>query len=318
MISINKFKKIIENKNIIIGVSGGPDSVCLLYLFNNLKKDWNLKLSVCHINYGLRGADSDKDEKIVCQICQEKKIKCYILNCRDRFKNINKNENSLRDIRYNFFKEIKEKINADYIAVAHNIDDQAETILMKFIRGASLRGLGGMNFLSGFIIRPLLGFNRREILEFLEKNKINYRIDKTNLEENYLRNKIRNNLIPLLEKEYNPNFKNTIVRNSEILRNANIFIQEYSNLILKNISKINENLIEIDYKKWLLLPVALKFETIRISIEKLLGNIQDIDYTHLNEIIGMLTNRIPFGKKEIIKNLSIKEKYAKIVVECKK
>lgn len=309
MLSIEKYHHTLQNKHILIGVSGGPDSVCLLHILNSLQKNWNLKLSVAHINYHLRGGDSIKDEHLAKKLCLELNIDFYNLNYLDKKAILKKDENSLRNIRYNFFEKIKKQINADYIAVAHNKDDQVETIIINFIRGSSERGLGGMDYLSeNGIIRPFLDAYRSEILEYLHKNKIKYRIDKTNLGEQYLRNKIRNQLIPLLEKEYNPNIKETMIRNSKISKSANGFLKDYSNLILNNISEAKESCIDINYKKWLGLPSIIKAEIIKISIEKIKGDLKDINFAHFYEIILMLENNIPFGEKKI-KNLSIKEKY---------
>lgn len=313
MFNINKFRKILENKHILIGVSGGPDSMCLLYLLNGLKKEWNLKLSAAHVNYCLRGKDSEKDEKLAEKICKDLQIDFYSLKLKKE-QIIKKDENSLRDIRYDFFKKIKENSGADYIAAAHNSDDQAETVLMRFIRGSSAKGLGGMEYLSGKLIRPLLDISREEILKYLKENKIEYRTDKTNLGEKYLRSKIRNKLIPLLEKEYNPNIKQTLGRNSQILKNINDFIYNYSSLVFGSISKIENKIIKIDYKKWLLLQEAVRMEVLKIAIKKIAGSLKDVEFAHLNEIISMLENKIPIGEKKIIKHLSIKEKYDTIEI----
>lgn len=303
----------LKNKHIIIGVSGGPDSMCLLYILNGLKNRLNLKLDVCHINYKLRGLNSDEDEKLVKKVCKELFISAHFANFNKN--DIKKpNENLLREFRYEFFEKIRSKLKADFIAAAHNADDQAETIIMKFLRGASLKGLSGMEIKSGYIIRPLLYSKRKDILDYLKKNKIGFRIDKTNLESDYLRNKIRNNLIPLLENEYNSNIKDTLTRNSEVIRNIYIFIRDYANLLLSEIAQEKNGFTEIDYKKWTGLPEALKYETLRMLIEKKLGGLTDINYAQIKDVINMLKNRIPFGKKNIAGGLLIQEKYDKIII----
>lgn len=315
---LKKYGIKLDNKHIIAAVSGGPDSVCLLYLLNSLKDKLKLNLEVCHVNYKLRGLDSDEDEKLVKKICDNFAIKCHILVC-DKLNLSAINENILRNIRYEFFEEVRIKTKADLIAVAHNADDQVETVIMKFLRGASIKGLGGMRINSGFIIRPLLNIWKKDILDFLNKNKIDFRIDKSNFQEIYTRNKIRNRLIPMLEREYNPNIKETIKRNSEIMRDLEDFISSYAGLALLNISKINKEngrgkVMEIRYKEWLLLNEGLKFEILRLAIEKICGKFADISYSQLSEAVNMLANKIPFGKKEILKGLSIQEKYDKITI----
>jgi len=300
----------LNNKRIIAAVSGGPDSMCLLYLLNNLKNKYKLKIDVCHVNYKIRGKDADNDEKIVKEFCEKMSIKYHILNCHNLSKR--NSENELRDIRYSFFEKIKGDIKADLIAVGHNKDDQVETIVMNFIRGASLKGLGGMEIKARNIIRPLLAIKKKDILKYLKEENILFRIDKTNTETDYHRNKIRNILIPLLEKEYNLNLRSTLIRNSKIIRQLNDFIQNYIKLFLPEICELSKNKIEIDYKKWLLLPDILKYEIIKIAIEKLLGSLTDIGYCHLEEIICMLTNKVTFGKKTMFERLLIEEKYGKI------
>jgi len=310
----NEFKKYridIKDKIFITGVSGGPDSMCLLHLLYN----HNCKIIVCHVNYGLRGENSDKDEKLVRDFCLKNNIECHISKYRGK----KRDENTLRNFRYDFFKKVGKTISISspiFIAVAHNSDDQIETILMNFIRGASLKGLGGMNFLSGKIVRPLLNVSRDEIMKYLKKYDIPYRIDQTNKNNVFFRNRIRNELIPLL-KEYNPNIADTIRRNSDIFSDLQQFIDDYSNLLLASIGIFKKNRIEIDYKKWILLPKTMKAEVLKRAIIKIMGNLQDLQAIQLKEVVEMLTNEIPSGKKELLKGLSIEEKYDKIHIVYK-
>ncbi|TRZ77163.1 tRNA lysidine(34) synthetase TilS [bacterium] len=303
---LNKYRIDLKDQDIIIGVSGGPDSMCLLH--NITSCDCNI--IVCHVNYGLRGKDSDKDEILVKEFCEKNKIKWHII----KYTSKKHDENTLRDFRYDFFREISVKYSTNFIAVAHNSNDQAETILMNFIRGASLRGLGGMKFISEDIIRPLLHISRDEIMEYLKKHNIPYRIDKTNENNDFFRNKIRNELIPLLSV-YNPNILNSLNRNSEVFRDLQQFIDDYAILLLASIGIKKENSIEIDYKRWVLLPKAIKIEVLKQTIMKIMGNLQDLQAVQLKEITEMLTNKVPYGKKKLLKNLSIEEKYGKIVVK---
>lgn len=315
---LNKYRIDIKGGYIIVGVSGGPDSMCLLHNLIN----YNCNIIVCHVNYGLRGKDSDKDEELVRKFCLKNKIKCHIL----KYHRKKQDENTLRDFRYAFFRKMFKKYNTNstcakasidgLIAVAHNADDQIETILMNFIRGASLKGLGGMNLLSGEIIRPLLHVSRDEITKYLKKNNIPYRIDKTNRNTIFFRNKIRNELIPVL-CAYNPNITDSINRNAEVFRDLYQFIDDFSLLLFSSISTCKKNTVEIDYKKWILLPKAMKTEVLKQSIIKIVGNLQDLQSVQLKEITEMLTNNISSGKKELLKNLSIEEKYDIIVVKLK-
>jgi len=304
----NKYRIDVKSRSFIVGVSGGPDSMCLLHLLMSC----NCEIIVCHINYGLREKNSDKDEELVKEFCSKNDIKCYVL----RYYGKKHDENTLRNFRYAFFRKIGKTIipsDSALIAIAHNSNDQAETILMNFIRGASLKGLGGMKFLSEDIVRPLLSVSRDEILKYLKKHDIPYRIDQTNKNDIFFRNRIRNELVPILKK-YNPNVLNTINNNSDIFRDLQQFIGDYSDLLLASMAVTQKNSIEIDYKKWILSPKAIKMEVLKRAIMKIMGNLRDLQAIQLKEVVEMLTNKTPSGKKTLLKNLSIEEKYDKIVI----
>jgi tRNA(Ile)-lysidine synthase len=197
-----------KGSKIILGVSGGADSVCLLALFFQLKKTYDLELIIAHVNYGLRGAESEADEAFVRQLAEKYVIPIQVLTPKiSSTKNL---ESNLRDLRYAFFEKIRQHNNFDLIAVAHNLDDQAETFLMRMLRGSGLKGLGAMQFKSKRLIRPLLSTPRREIIDYLKQKKLGYRVDKTNFTLDFYRNKIRQHLLPLLEADYNPNIKKTL------------------------------------------------------------------------------------------------------------
>ena len=204
--SLNSLWK--NDSKVILGISGGPDSVCLLDIFAKISQKYDLKLHIVHVNYGLRGNDSEKDEKLVQSLAQKYRIGSSVLKV-GKLKKSEINEENLRNIRYLFFEKIREELKFDLISVAHNQDDQVETFLMRVIRGAGLHGLAGMKYKNEKIIRPFLGISRKEILEYLKNNKLKYRIDKTNEKDVFLRNKIRNELIPFLQKNFNPNIKKT-------------------------------------------------------------------------------------------------------------
>lgn len=201
----NLFK---NNSRIVLGISGGPDSACLLDIFCRLKKKYPLELILAHVNYDLRGIDSQKDEQLVKKLAHKHALVLEVL--RPKIKKTNNLEKRLRDLRYAFFEKTREKYSFDLIATAHNLDDQAETFLLNLLRGAGIDGLSAMRFKRDRLIRPLLNIPRKEIIQHLKEKKIVYRIDKTNRQPIFLRNKIRLKLIPYLEKYFNPNIKHTL------------------------------------------------------------------------------------------------------------
>ena len=263
-----------RNSQIVLGVSGGPDSVCMLDIFSALQKKYNLDLIIAHVNYGLRGKDSRADEKFVRKLADKYGLKIFVLNSKSQ----KKDENALRNIRYAFFEKIRKTRAFDSIAVAHNSDDQVETFLMRLIRGSGLTGLSAMRFKKNSIIRPFLGTTRQEILQYLQNKKIAYRIDRTNLTNVFFRNKIRNQLIPYLEK-FNPNIRKTILASTISIAEDNNYLSETTKKICKG---------EIGVKKLLGLHPALQKRILLSQIADNNPELRDIESAHIKEIIKAL------------------------------
>lgn len=177
-----------------------------------LKEKLSLGLAAAHVNYGLRGIDSEKDEATVVQLCKKHSIPLSVLRPKGM---IGKNEEVLRDVRYHFFEKTRDAIGFDLIATAHTEDDQAETVLLRLLRGAGPEGLSGMRPKSGRLIRPLLQIPKHDLVSFLKEERIPFRIDKTNRDTGIFRNRIRNKLLPLLEREYQPNIRKILARTAE-------------------------------------------------------------------------------------------------------
>ncbi len=183
-----------SNDHIVVALSGGRDSISLLYLLHSLTEELNITLSAVHINHGVRGQESDADEMFVKKICQELKVECsfFSLNGFDK----NSGENSLRKARYEKFEEEIANIKNCKIATAHHLDDQLETFLMRLFKGSGPKGLLGIPIKRGKYIRPLLCCSRKEINQFCKDKNILFKDDSSNTETNKLRNKIRHDLIP--------------------------------------------------------------------------------------------------------------------------
>lgn len=197
---------------ILVAVSGGPDSMCLLDISFCLSKKYDWSLHIAHVNYGLRGKDSDLDEQLVKDRAKHYHLPLSILHPKKPRK-ANNLESRLRDIRYAFFEKTRKHLGFDSIALAHHQGDQAETLLLRLIRGAGLHGLGAMRPREGHLIRPLLLTPRAEILHYLEDNALPYRLDQTNDDLAFTRNRIRHELLPFLET-FNPNIRETLAENA--------------------------------------------------------------------------------------------------------
>lgn len=225
ILNINKKYNLIENNdNIVVGFSGGPDSVFLVEMLKKLQDFINFKIYLVHINHLLRGEDADSDERFSFEYAKKNNLEIFIkrIPVKEIAKEIGKTlEEVGREERYKFFSEIYEKVGATKIATAHNKDDQIETFLFRLIRGASLQGLEGIKIKNNNIIRPISEIYKKDILEYLNKNEIQYKIDKTNFENEFTRNSIRLDLIPFIEGRYNIKFKDKIFSLIEEIRENN-------------------------------------------------------------------------------------------------
>ena len=305
---MNLIKKIQENifcyrlfprgTKIIIGVSGGPDSVCLLDVLYKLKNKYKLSIIIAHVNYGLRGKDSENDEKLVRNLAKKYSLPFEIIHNIQYKKHHTNLEEKLRNFRYNFFGKIRKKYKADAVAVGHNLNDQAETVLARIIRGTGLRGLGAIKFRNNNIIRPLLNIPRKEILAYLKKNKVPFRIDKTNLGTDFARNKIRNKLLPQLEKEFNPNIKNTLYKISQNVAADYDFISlSAQKWLIRNKKMSVSGLIK--------LHTSLRREILRQKIEEIIPALREIESVHIDEILKVIRSSKNKRQKIILKDLKI-------------
>lgn len=199
------------DSRILIAVSGGPDSVCLLDMLAFLSQKYSFSLGIAHVNYQLRGEDSAADERFVLTLAQRYQIPCFI----QRYPSSQPHdENTLRDFRSAFFKKLMDQHRFDRLALGHHMGDQAETLLMNLIRGTGPMGMAGMPPKHGSHIRPLLALDRTQILRYLTARSLEFRTDKSNTDTRYTRNRIRHELLPLLQDRFNPNIIATLARSA--------------------------------------------------------------------------------------------------------
>lgn len=315
---LNTIKKndLIKNGNtIVIGVSGGPDSMTLLNILISLREKQNYNLVVAHINHGLRKEAND-ETKYVEEFCNKNNIKCYIklMNVEDFAKKERIGiEEAGRRIRYNFFEEIAKKEKAQKIATAHTANDNAETVIMNIIRGTGTSGLKGIDIKrDNRYIRPLLEITRKEIEDYCILKNLNPKEDKSNNENIYTRNKVRNELIPYIEKNFNPNLIKCINRMSELAHIENEYIQrqveeKYKKLVIQEIVKNKEEgkkEIILDLKEYNKQDLVIKNEIILYTINRLLGTCQNIEKIHISDIVKLCNNNI--GNKYLTPNKNIK------------
>lgn len=292
----------IKGDKVIVAVSGGPDSMCLLNILYRLKDELGISLAVAHVNHGLRGEEADEDEAYVKKFCDSIKVEYYSIKI-DIYK-ISKEkgiscESAGRESRYEFFEDVRKKINAQKIALAHNANDQAETVLMRIIRGTGLDGLIGIKPVrDGKFVRPLINSTRDEIEEYCRVNDISCRIDKTNFENIYTRNKIRLELLPYIKENFNKDIIGTLIRLSNIIEKDNEFIEQVSEEKYKKYCENNSEKVII-YSRAFREPEAIVTRIIRRAYNDLKGNLYDLEKIHIYDIINIQKNST--GKKIMLK-----------------
>jgi len=290
---------------LLVAVSGGPDSICLLHILVRLREELGISLHVAHLDHQLRGAESEADAQYVSDLAHrlgipatigQHDVKAYQTQHRISL------EEAAREVRYTFLARAAEAIGANQAAVGHTMADHIETIIMHLVRGTGTRGLRGLqprvewqsdeNKLT--IIRPLLEVSREETADYCRRYKLKPRVDTSNLSLSPLRNRIRLEFLPLL-KSYNPQITRALLRTACIASDDLAFIDKQSLQLWDKIAQRQENTIILDKQGLLGLPSALKRHLLRMSIEKLLGNIKDIEMRHIEEIMSVLTK--PAGKR---------------------
>lgn len=309
--TIQKYNLIENGDKLIIGVSGGPDSICLLDILNKIRQTKqmpNFTIEVAHINHQIR-EEAKEDEEYVENYCKKNNIKFHVKRIDvAKFANTNKigTEEAGRKIRYEFFEEILQETNSNKIVTAHNKNDNAETVLMNIIRGSGTRGLKGIEPIrENKFIRPLIQTERTDIEKYCEQNNLQPRIDKTNKENIYTRNKIRNLLIPYLEKEFNPNIIETINRLSEISKKENEYLDQKTIQAYEQ-TKIQQTTMQVilDLKKFQTLEDVIKNRLIPYIINNVLKIEYNAQKNHIEDIIKLCNNNI--GNKYLVPNKKIK------------
>ncbi|MBN2259366.1 MAG: tRNA lysidine(34) synthetase TilS [Clostridiales bacterium] len=306
---LNQMEKTIKEHNlitkkdkIIVAVSGGPDSIAMLYGLILLKEKYQIEIFGVHLNHMIRGVLADKDERYVLEICKKWDIPIYTFreDIPKMSKEMKMTEEEIgRKVRYEIFEKVCKEVGCDKIAVAQNKNDQVETFLMRMLRGAGMDGLSSIQYIRDKkIIRPLLGCSRESIEDFCESNRLEARIDHTNLETEYLRNKIRINLIPHLIETYNPNLLDTIYRNVEIIQKDADYMEIESQRAFEKIEKGNRRIDEIKE-----LHPAIRLRVLRKLVEKNIGSLKDVSSGQIEELERLIM-KSERGKKTIIKKFT--------------
>jgi len=275
--------------NVLVGLSGGADSVCLLCVLNELKDEFGITLSAAHLNHGLRGDEADGDQQFCAELCDRLGVKFYSKKVE-----LNADGETVevagRKARYDYFAELKAEFDFDKIATAHHADDQAETVLMRIMRGTGISGLSGIQYVRGDgVIRPLLDVERREIEAYCRENALAFRTDNTNSDTAFTRNRIRVELLPYLEVSFNPNVREALCRLVSTAGEDGEFLENYAKRLykrLKNPLPTSEVCLHIPSVMLAERPIVVRL--LRIAAEDALGVFPQLEQKHIDDILKLM------------------------------
>lgn len=305
---MEQFNMAEKGESVIVGISGGADSVCLYKILLELKKYFDIDIIAVHIHHGIRGDEADRDMNFVENMCKNDgvKFKCYKYNVPEYAKaNGLSEEEAGRTLRYKAFDEVAKELISNgrsvKIAVAHNRNDSAETFIHNLCRGSGLKGLAGIPYKNGSIIRPVLCLTREEIERYLSEHNIAHIDDSTNFTEDYTRNKIRHRVLPYLNENINDNSISHICQAADELREIEDYLSEITNYAYENIVSEHNNCIYINRKTLADEKEIIQKRVVRVCIEKAAGKLKDITRKHIEDVIDLCDRQtgryimLPYG-----------------------
>ena len=304
--AIKKYKMLSPGDRVVVGISGGPDSLALLSTLRSLSKEFNLSLSLAHLNHMFRGKEAEADARFVQKVSRAWKLplksESFDVPAFARKEKLSPEE-AARQIRYKFLSQVSLEFKASRVALGHTEDDQLETLLMRLIRGTGHEGLKGIppvRILNAKprvkVIRPLIETSRAEIESYLDKHKLKARSDSSNLQPIYLRNKIRLELLPLL-RQYNPRIKEVLLSTMRILREEEEYLQENARKALGEVIKEKKKgTVSIKLKDFSAYPRALQRRILREVVKSIQGDAQGFGFQHYENILN-LTEEGPSGAR---------------------
>jgi tRNA(Ile)-lysidine synthase len=305
---------------VVVAVSGGADSVALLMGLFMLTEEFGYRLVVCHVDHGLRGEESRQDAEFVKELANRLGLPFELgeFQVAEIAQGTGQSiQVAAREVRYGFFERVMRAYDANKLAVAHHADDQAETILMRILRGTSASGLSGMEWMRkwkhGWIIRPMLHIWRHEIETFCKEQHISYRTDSSNLSTKYLRNKIRLELIPLIERAYNSNIKNRLLALGDIVRMEDDLLDQYAtDWIDAHCTKEPGSRIRFSRTSFQGLHVALQRRVIKLILYYLSGQTASWEFIHMESIRRQLNGLQPNSQMQVANRFQLRCEYDQV------
>ncbi|MDD3296372.1 MAG: tRNA lysidine(34) synthetase TilS [Candidatus Omnitrophica bacterium] len=317
-ITLEEYSLLKKKDKLLLGISGGPDSLFLLHHFLKIKKEYKLQIVCAHFNHNLR-KEADQEESFVKKACFKLGVKC-LSDKKDvaSFCRGDSLEQTARDLRFDFFLKCSRQTGIKKIALAHHKDDLAETVLMRMIRGSGLRGLRGFLPKSRYkaltVIRPLIKISKEDIINWLKDEKVSYCIDKSNFQEEFFRNRIRLKLLPLL-KTLNPSIIDSLCNMAGVVSVDYNFIYNFSyDKFLQLKRRQTHNSIYLSLEELEGLEASIFNNVIRIAIEELQGHTRRLEAKHLEEIYSLVSKR-PTGSIVDLPSVLVKKEAKCLLIQ---
>jgi len=330
--TVERYDLLPRSEPVVVGVSGGPDSLCLLHALRHLAGGYDLTLHVAHLNHHIRGAEADADAAFVAALAAEWNLPCTIA-ARDVPALARRHklaiEEAARQARYTFLAEVAGQVDSRTVAVGHNADDQAETVLMHFLRGAGLAGLRGMlprtplshyRLLEGqtgaalSLVRPLLETPRAEIETYCAEQGLQPRFDRSNLDTTYFRNRLRHELIPYLET-YRSNIREVIRRTAQVATEDYALLREVLEDTWARVTRsVDDEAIVLDLAGWRALPLSLQRATLREAVHRLRRNLRNINFCHIEDAVRIVQEKATGAVASLPQGLRLTVSYEVLTV----
>jgi len=314
--TVEKYNMLSIGDHVLVGLSGGPDSVCLLQILNILKPAYKLKISAAYIDHGLRPEDVPKEIEFCRNLCNRLGISFYTqsINVKEFAKTEKVSiQEAARILRYGALEQISININAHKIALAHNADDQAETVIMRLLRGAGPAGLSGIPPVRKKIVRPLIEVERAEIEKFLSEKNISYIIDPSNESLKYLRNRIRKTLMPVI-KSISPKATRIISKTADILREENDYINvAVTKALMRLMSRKTDKTVELFCNPMEVLNLVILRRSLRVAIDSVRG-LKGLTFDHIEDIIKLIKTGKPGDRIYLPKGIRAIKGYSTLVI----
>ena len=304
--TVKVHKMLMPGDRVLIGFSGGADSTALLYVMCHLAKKYDLEIACAHVNHQLRKT-ADRDMLFCKNLCESIGIKffCHTVDIKKEAEKAGMSEELYaRGVRYSFFKSL----GYDKIATAHNKNDVAETLVFNFMRGASTAGLSGIPYVRGNIIRPLLDVKKADILKFCHENGYEFVTDETNFEAIYSRNKIRLDMIPKIEAEFNPSFVDVAVKNAGLIREDAKYLDSLAEKVFSGeviVSELNK------------MPMPIKRRVLELFWKKTTGENKNLPSDYIDDILELCSKNLTGKSIDIPCGFSAKTQYDKLIISKK-